>query len=147
MTARRVRRQRGMSLIAALFVIVVLAMLSLFAMRVGASGDQDVTAALLQDRAIAAARSGIEYGAYRALAGNCPPPAVVNFPALNLTQGALNGFTVAVRCQGLQHAHKPSPGGFYLTYEITATARRGTYGTADYVQRTLTQTVANGPPP
>jgi MSHA biogenesis protein MshP len=141
-------RQTGVSLVAALFVIVVLAMLSLFAMRVGASGDQDVAATLLQDRALAAARSGIEYGTYRALVGgNCPTGSVTSFPALNLTQGALNGFAVSVSCQGFQHMHTPSPSGFYLTYEITATARRGVYGTPDYAARSLTKTVASGPPP
>lgn len=131
------RAQRGVSLVAALFLIVVLAMLGLFAVRVGASGEQDVTAQLLGSRALAAARSGIEYGAYRAMVANtCIVPFNVNVP---LTQGALAGFTANVTCVRSNHSG-------YFTYEVTATARRGVYGTADYVARSLTRTLSNGPP-
>ncbi len=146
MNARRAARQRGMSLVMALFVIVVLGMFSVFAVRIGASGDQDIGATLLQERVLAAARSGIEYGAYRALvAGNCGVSgALVNFPSVTLTQGALNGFTVAVSCRGWQHTHKA---GFYWTYDIDATAQKGTYGAVDYVRRKVSKTVTVGPPP
>jgi hypothetical protein len=134
-----------MSLLTALFLIVVLAMLALFAVRVGASGEQDLTASIQQERALAAARSGIEYGAHFALAGSCGASGVVRNFALTLTQGALNGFRVAVRCQGWQHIH--NPGGFYWTYDLDVTAQKGTYGTAGYVMRRLTKTVSNGRPP
>lgn len=137
MSTRCIRRQEGMSLVAALFVIIVLAMLSLFAMRVGASGDQDIAAALLQDRALAAARSGIEYGTSRALAGICPP-----ITTLNLTQGALNGFTVTVSCQGVSHMDTSNAIGLYWTYQVGATAQRGAYGTSDFVRHTVNKTVA-----
>jgi MSHA biogenesis protein MshP len=136
------RSQRGVALLAALFLIVVLAMLGLFAVRVGAAGAQDVTATLMESRALAAARSGIEYGAYRALmASSCNVPGGVPSFSVNvpLTQGALAGFTVNVTCIGSNHSG-------YRTYEVTATARRGTYGTADYVARTVTRTLSNGPP-
>jgi MSHA biogenesis protein MshP len=126
-----------MSLIAALFIIVVLAMLGLFAMRVGASGDQDFAASLLQDRALAAARSGIEYGASRAFAGACPATTT-----LNLTQGAMNGFRVTVSCQAFQHNDTSSATGFYWTYNLSATAQRGAYGTSDFVSRSVAKTVA-----
>jgi MSHA biogenesis protein MshP len=134
-------RQRGMSLVAALFMIVVLAMLSLFAVRIGASGEQGVTGSLLESRAIAAAQSGIEYGAYRALvAGNCNVPLGVQSFNVNVAlAGALAGFTVNVQCTGFSHAG-------YWTYEVTSTARRGAYGSADYVARSLTRTLSNGPP-
>jgi MSHA biogenesis protein MshP len=131
------------SLVAALFIIVVLAMLALFAVRVGAAGEQDITAQLMQDRAMAAARSGIEYGAYRAVVmGSCNAPAGAAFN-VPLTEGALVGFTATVTCIRLTHAHN---GGTYYTYEISSTARRGAYGTADYVSRALTRTLATAPP-
>jgi MSHA biogenesis protein MshP len=135
------RRQRGMSLVAALFMIVVLAMLSLFAVRIGASGEQGVTGSLLESRAMAAAQSGIEYGAYRALvAGNCNAPwGVERFNVNVALAGALAGFTVNVKCTGHDHMG-------YSTHEVTSTAQRGTYGSADYVKRSLTRTLSNGPP-
>ena len=140
----RAHRQCGMSLVAALFIIVILAMLSLFAVRVSASGDQDVSMALMESRALAAARTGIEYGAYRALVPplNCNGVGGATFN-VNLTQAALTNFTLTVTCLGSNHLNAGVP---YWTYEITSIARRGTYGTADYVSRSLTQTVANGAP-
>ena len=132
-----------MSLIAALFLIVVLAMLSLFAVRMSASGEQDVTAQLFQERATAAARSGLEYGAYRGMVSlSCNAAAGANFN-VPLTQGALTGFTATVSCRRLTHAHN---GGNYFTYEVSAIARRGVYGTPDYVSRTLSKTFSTAPP-
>jgi MSHA biogenesis protein MshP len=138
------QRQRGMSLVAAMFVIVTLAMLALFAVRVSASGEQDVTMALMQGRALAAARSGIEYGAYRAeLGAGCPLPGTVYTWSVPLTQGALTGFTATVTCVSSTHTNAGVP---YRTYEIMSTARRGTYGTSDYVARAITKTVAISAP-
>jgi MSHA biogenesis protein MshP len=125
-----------MALVAAMFLIVVLALLGLFAVRVGGSGEQDVTAALMQSRALAAARSGIEYGAYRIATNTCIAAGGVAFN-FNLTQGVLNGFNINGTCRRDIH-------GGYATYEIKVTASRGTYGTPDFVSRTLTRTVSNG---
>jgi len=128
-------RQRGMSLIAALFMIVVMALLALFAVRIGGSAERDMSTELMQARALAAARSGIEYAAYRALTlTNCNSLGGfnVNVP---LTEDVLNGFTVNVRCSGVQH------GPTSWTYNVRAQARRGVYGSPDYVSRTLLRTL------
>lgn len=127
-----------MSLVAALFVMVVLALLCLFAVRVGAAGEQDATADLLQNRALAAARSGIEFGANRALrATSCP-----NVVAFNIAESTLSGFTLTVRCTRADHAVGAAT---YQTYLIDSLAQRGLYGTADYAARRLTRTVTNAP--
>jgi MSHA biogenesis protein MshP len=126
-----------MALVAAMFLIVVLALLGVFAVRVGGAGEQDVTASLMESRALAAARSGIEYGAYRVSVNGCNSAVGVPFN-FNLTQGALNGFNIAGSCRRDTH-----PSG-YNTYVITVTASKGTYGRPDYVSRQLTRTVSNG---
>jgi MSHA biogenesis protein MshP len=131
-----VRAQQGFSLIAALFLIVMLALLALFAMRIGGAAERDVSTGLMQARALAAARSGIEYGAYRAMTNACA--ANTN---LALTEGTLNGFTVSVACTRWNHASG------FRTYDLVATARRGTYGTADYVARRVSKTISYGSPP
>jgi len=133
-----VTEQRGMSLVAALFVMVVLALLCLFAVRVGASGEQGATAQVLQSRAEAAARSGIEYGANRALrAASCP-----NLATVGLTQSTLAGFTLTVQCTRADHLIGAVT---YQTYLIDSLAQRGVYGTADYAARRMTKTVTNAP--
>jgi MSHA biogenesis protein MshP len=124
------RSARGISLVAALFLIVVLAALGAFAVRIGGGQQQTVNLALLSARALAAADSGIEWGAYRALRANgC---ATTTTTTLNLTEATLNGFSVTVVCVPTSH---PENNGTVHVYRIDATAQAGVYGTPDYVSR------------
>jgi MSHA biogenesis protein MshP len=112
-----------MSLVAAVFLIVVVAALGAFAIRVGSGQQQTVNLALLSGRALAAANSGIEWGTYEALTNdNC------GNTTLNLTQAALSGFTVVVTCTSTVYTEGTS-------YLITAFASSGTYGMPEYVSR------------
>jgi MSHA biogenesis protein MshP len=138
----RQRRERGFSLIAAIFVILVLAALGMFALRVGTTQQQTATFDLMIARAQAAADSGIEYGANRGLkAASCPATTT-----LTPTATGMSGFTITVTCSVTTHKIGVSPGTTYSAYSLTSTARRGTYGTADFVARTVTRTVTNAPP-
>jgi MSHA biogenesis protein MshP len=118
-------RQRGMSLVVAIFLIVIVALLSAFAVSVGTANNESINQQLSADRARAAAKAGLEWGAYRAvvqgLCASVPP-----FPVLNLNQSALNGFRVEVRCAG--------NGG---VFDITAFAQRGNFGAAGYASHRL----------
>lgn len=121
------RHQRGVSLVIALFLIVVVALLAAFAVTVGGSQRQSSTVSLMADRALAAARSGKEWAAYRALVNHvCPNQTLV------LNEGALRGFRVNVKCD----LHVELPANKH-DYAITAEAQFGTYGSADYVSRTV----------
>jgi hypothetical protein len=137
-----------MSLVAAIFVVVVLGALALFAVRIGAAGQQDVNTELMGARALAAARAGFEFAAYRTLSvppTQClahPAMAVVRPYALNLTQGSLTGFTATVNWDCRDHLLN---GIQYQTFHIDVLAQRGPYGTADYVARRLSKTVTNAP--
>ena len=117
----------GFSLIAALFLIVVIAALGAFAVRIGSGQQQSVNLQLLSARAMAAADSGIEWGAYRALRANS-----CTTTTLNLTEAALNGFSVTVVCVQTDH---PESNATVHVYRIDATAVAGTYGMPDYVSR------------
>jgi MSHA biogenesis protein MshP len=118
---------RGFALVAALFLIVVVAALGAFAVRISAGQQQTVNLALLTARALAAADSGIEFGAYQALYGTGCASAT-----LNLTEAGLNGFTVSVTCAATAHTES---GGPINVYRVDATASLGTYGMPDYVSR------------
>ena len=133
------RAARGFSLLVTLFVILVLAALAAFAVRIGATQAQSVDFGLLNARARAAAASGIEYGANRALhAATCAPSTT-----LNLTAVGLKGFSVIVTCSASMHTVS---GTSYEAYLLTATAQRGTYGSPDFVQASATRSVNNAPP-
>jgi MSHA biogenesis protein MshP len=132
-------RSAGFSLIVTIFVILVLAGLGAFAMRLGLTQQQTVNFSLLDARAQSAAASGIEYGANQALMGaNCAPSTTLNPGAPGLA-----GFTITVTCSASTHN---VAGMVYQAYLLSATAQHGTYGTSDFVQRTSTRTVTNAPP-
>jgi MSHA biogenesis protein MshP len=134
-------RQRGIVLVAALFMIIVLAGLGLFAIRLGASQQQSVNLTLLGVRAQAAANSGAELGAYRALdaAGCVPLLPVTTTVSVILTEAALNGFNVSVICS---HSNQTVGALTYDVYRLDAFAQSGTYGTPAYVARTATRSVS-----
>jgi MSHA biogenesis protein MshP len=137
------RRQRGMSLVAAIFLIVVVASLAAFAVTAGSSKVGATNQALMADRAAAAAHAGAEWGAYRArVANSCvgPPlsPAGVTF---NVAQTGLRGFRVTVICTSTLHE---APLNWYVR-DITAFAQYGNFGAADYAAHTAQARVSNAP--
>ncbi|HEY4214743.1 MAG TPA: hypothetical protein VGM84_24915 [Steroidobacteraceae bacterium] len=135
---RAAHGQRGFALIAAIFLIVVLAGLGVFAARVRSTQQQTSSFAILEARAQAAAQAGIESGANLALAAvpkTCPATR-----SWTLSEASLAGFTVKVTC-----ASQPHPGVSYRSYVLVSTATKGTYGRADFVSRQVTRTVTDAP--
>jgi MSHA biogenesis protein MshP len=127
-------RQTGFSIIAAIFLLVVLALLGAFIVSVTgmqqSSGQLDV----LGVRAYQSARAGMEWGAWQVLdPGNtlngagpntCPaavmpscPASPQNLPAL---AGSLSGFTVTVTCA--QTANTTEGNRNVRVFQIVATA-------------------------
>ena len=114
-------RQRGMSIVVAIFLITIVASLAAFAVTIGTATRESENLQLQADRAVAAARAGVEWGAYRALvASSC----IAN-PAFNLTEAALRGFRVTVTCTPVGSAPHP-------VYEINSFAQRSNFGAGDY---------------
>ncbi len=127
-TALGPRSQRGFSLIAAVFLITVLAALGTFAVRIAITQQQTVNFAVLDAQALAYANSGIEYGANRALSAST---------CLNSTTMTPGGtFTVTVRCTAVNHVNPAK-----LSYTLTSTATLGVYGQPDYVFRQVSRVV------
>jgi len=127
--------QRGISLVPALFLMIVLAALGLIAVRFGAIQQQTVVLSMQSARAYAAARAGIEWSAYQALVNSSCASA-----SLALTEGGLNGFTVDTNCSNTLHTEGPNT---VTVYVIDAFAWSGSYGTPDYVSRRIRTTVTD----
>ena len=127
MSVRMARRERGFALISALFLLVVLAALGAFAVRIGMTQRHASTLELQELRAQAALQAGIEYAAARLTPGglcnrvqnipNLPGNFTVTF--INCVRQGYNGNTVFV----------------YTFQEIAATS--GVYGTPEYVRRSV----------
>ena len=141
-------RQHGFALVAAIFIVVVLAMLGVMMVTIGGMQRATVSAAAQGTRAYYAARSGVEWGIFGALnntvatCGNAPSTPATN--TFNLSVSGLNGFSVSVVCSYTPHRERNDT---YNVYAITATATSGAFGDADYVSRTLKTTVTNAQAP
>jgi MSHA biogenesis protein MshP len=123
---------------AAIFVLLVLTALAMFAVRVATTQHQSVAFDVLIARAQAAADSGIEYGANQALRASQCPTSIVVTP----TAASLNGFTITVTCSVSTHQIGAVT---YHAYVLQSTAQQGTYGSADFVARTVSRTINDAP--
>jgi MSHA biogenesis protein MshP len=130
------RHQSGFALIPALFLIVVLGALAVVAIRVGTGQQQAVTMSLQQARALSAAQTGIEWGAYQALKGS----SCVASTTLSLTEAALKGFSVIVTCAAVTFSTVPKP---TQSYVLNSSATSGLYGQPGYVRRVVSGTYTN----
>jgi MSHA biogenesis protein MshP len=127
-------RARGFGLVPALFLIVILALLAAVGIRVASGQQQTVTLALQGARGLAAARAGIDWGAYTALHGKC------GNSSLALNEGALQGFVIAVTCSATSF---DEDGKTWESYVVDATATAGKYGSPDYVSRHIRTSFTN----
>lgn len=128
-------KQRGFSLVPALFLLVVLAALGAVAVRLSAVEHQTFVLALQSSRAYAAAQAGIEWSSYQALInGSCGNSSVA------LTEGGLSGFTVDTTCSSTMHSEGTTTTSVYV---LEAFAYSGVYGTPDYVSRRVRATVTD----
>lgn len=126
-------RQRGFSLVTAIFVLVVLAALGGY--MVSISGTQHFTTlhALQGAKAYHAARSGIEWGIAQAGTSCSSSP----------TDLLLLEFTVAVRCAAASHSPYTEGSNTYHIFEITslATTSGSVLGMPGYAARQITATI------
>jgi MSHA biogenesis protein MshP len=148
------RRQQGFAIIAAIFIVVILAAMAAYAVSVNTAHTAGAGMDIQGSRALQAARSGMDWGISRVVndptqfgPGNCKAGA----PKANLTGSAdlpgHAGFTVTVTCTATPYLD----GGALISYALMATAcsepdvtgscpNTGAPG-ADYVERRVTTQV------
>lgn len=129
-------QQKGFSLIAAIFLIVVIAGLLLVMSRMAAVEDRESILAILADKAYFAARSGMDWTGVQALNGTCSASNALSFDNVPVTTSC-NATT------GIDEG----TGGTYNIYSITATAVIGTKSTSTLTRRTLRGQVTDAPSP
>jgi MSHA biogenesis protein MshP len=134
---KTVRAQTGFTLIAAIFLLVVVASLVVYMTNIRVVQQTTVVYGLQGARAIMAARSGLEWGISRAIVGgSCAA-------STSFTDPALAGFNVEVQCSQTTHTEGTA---IVPIYRLSAIASSGGYGSLDYVQRRLRVTVSVDPP-
>lgn len=135
------RRGRGFTMVAAIFLVVVLAALGAFVLRVSSTQHMGHAYDVQGSRAYQAARAGIEWGLFQVLQGPAACPATTSF-----TPPALAEFTVTVGCASTS---ADELGTTVTVFALTATAcNRASGGSCpggageSYVERQITATAA-----
>lgn len=114
--------QKGFTLIQAVFILVVLGLLGMVMVRLIGVQTSTGVLALQGARAYHAARSGLEWGAAQANAGeSCSGNMMVD------------NFGVTVSCSS--ESFTEGSIGPYSVYRIQAVAEHGSYGSVDYISR------------
>lgn len=132
-----IRVQTGFTLIAAIFLLVVVAALAAYITNIRAVQQTTLVYGVQGARAMQAARSGIEWGIYQSIVnGGCAG-------STNFTDPAFVGFNIEVQCGQTTHIEGITP---IDIFQLTAIATSGIYGSLDYVQRQIQATVSQDPP-
>jgi MSHA biogenesis protein MshP len=140
-------RQGGFSLVSAIFILVILAGLGASMVTFSTAQHSTVAMDIQSARAYQAARAGIEWGAYGALA---QPPSVLvpgftcpaspgSTYAMTFAGTQLSGFATVVTCYSTTHAEGATN---VVQSIITSTATYGVANTSDYVARQISARVA-----
>ncbi len=130
---RVLRNDRGMSLVTALFILVVLSAIGGYMILVAGVQSQTTVMALQGARAYHAARSGLEWGVYQDLTSGSCTSDVFN----------VGDFTVTVNCVETSFVEG---GQTFNVYRVTSLAEFGVYGNQGYVSRQLTARVTDVQP-
>mgnify|MGYP000014480128 CR=1 FL=1 len=131
-------KQKGFSLVTAIFLLVILSSVGAFMVTIGGTQRTTTIAAIQGARAYQAARSGIEWGISRLLAPGANCTAITGGPNFTINVNGMNGFDITVSCDFTSHVEA----GPVVVYVITADARFGTYGSPDFVRRRITATIS-----
>lgn len=123
-------RRHGFALVSALFLLVVLSALGAFLVNLVAVQHATPAMRVRAARADYAARSAMAWAINRAInAGSCPAS-----QGFVLAGGGLEGISVTARCTRSNH----DLGGTVVPYYvIDVDARLGSFGSADFVARSL----------
>lgn len=146
---RPARADAGFTLVSALFVVVVLALLGAALANIALRQQLGSAAEVEHARALQAARAGLEWAAFQVLRNPAPPSAApACFGATSFTLAGLAGFTVTVNCTRTNGTDGATTLAFY---RLVANACNGPASGAcpasgtpqpSYVERELAWTVA-----
>ena len=127
--------QRGFALVAAMFLIIVVALLVAAMSRLASDQHGGNSLAIQQARAYQAARAGLEWGISHVLnVGSCSSSEV------SMAGGGLSEFTVSLTCSSTSYTDDDGSG--LTIYRLTAQAQNGVPGSRpDYAFRRLTAVV------
>jgi len=141
-------KQDGFTLVMAIFILVVLALVGSYMMRLSGVQQTTTSHALQSARAYQAAKAGINWAAATIskdtdnIQGQAKGCEAVNTKAV-LPLAALPEFTVTVKCNLSGYIPYLEGRNKVYVYAITAHSEFGTYNGADYVSREIEASLYN----
>lgn len=126
------QRQAGFSLVSTLFVLVVLAALASYIVKISTVQHLSTGMSIQSSRAWFAALSGLDWAVYQINNNGSCPPVPSSFNA--------EGFTIELSQCVSDNIQEGS--NHYSLYSIEVTASRGVFGSTDFVSRTVHATVS-----
>ena len=132
--------QRGFSLMSAIFLIVVVAMVAGFAVSIGNVQRSGSVLALVDTRVGFAAQSGLDWAVATVTSLRACPAPGTRFTA---DGPGLAGIEISVGCNAVAVTEGAAA---YTMFALDVTARHGAEGSEDYAQRRVTAQVADGAP-
>ncbi|HEX9585158.1 MAG TPA: pilus assembly PilX N-terminal domain-containing protein [Gammaproteobacteria bacterium] len=140
--------ERGFALVAAIFIVVILALLGIMIVTIGGMERATATTSMRGTQAYFAARTGMEWGIFGALnntvatCGGAPSTPTTN--TFNLAVPGLDNYSVSVLCRYTEHREGGPPN--IKVFVITSTATSRTFGDIDFVSRIIRVTVTDATP-
>ena len=131
-------KKKAASLMAAMFILVVLATISSYVVSISNLSRTTTSLALEGVKAYFAARSGLEWGINQVVGTPtaCPADTTISF-----SQGGISGFSADVTCTSTSVTEGADT---YNIFNITSTATKGSFGSTDYVSRQMQVSVTLG---
>jgi MSHA biogenesis protein MshP len=131
-------RQRGFSLVASIFILVVLGLLGAAMVTINSVQHTTVAQALQAAHAYEAARAGVEWATHRVVNDG----ACVANGNIALTDPVLAGFQVTMNCASTSHQETNR---CFNVYHLRASAQRSVLGNIDFVSRQIEAKVTDAP--
>ena len=137
-------KQQGFGIVAALFIVVVLATLAGYLVNISGSMHSASSMTQLSTRAYYAARSGLEWGLYQAISKN-PAGKASSCAASSTFPIQSGGFSFSTTVSCTTAAAPSESGNGYSIFTIRSTSTLGNATDFDYVARTVFVSVTNAP--
>lgn len=131
-------RTKGFMLPVAIFLLVTLAALVGYAMRLSLLAQMGTIQDVQGANAYFAARAGVEWAAYQVLSPGSNSMLACPASSTSLT---INGFNAVVTCNLVSTQDKGNTQSIGI-YSITSTASKGVAGTQDYIERQIKVTLS-----
>ncbi len=121
--------QNGFTLLGSVFILLILALVGVYLLKLGTTHTQILNYQLLNKRAELAAFSALEIATqkFQQNPAECPKQTL----AFNEVAKSLKGFTVSITC--LQMVAYPKDKPQYFAVQLQAKATKGNFGDRDYV--------------